>query len=241
MPFRVAYSWPLCSHVMSSTKPELPILLTIGFSHYLPTSIHTHTHPFNGPFFPGLPGWAGTRKVRPIWISLKQETVSGSGISWAISKSAPHSRQMTTPAPDHSVFLQAGCPSYRSTASQHWRPIVLILVITIHCSPYHGFVDIRPCLLYGVAPWWVTLSKRRPYFRRLCLAEAIMGKYDVVHQTGSLDYITYCKSLAQQDQYTATDIRTENSVQIFDQWWFLQYASGPTDRQALNVPRCQVY
>jgi len=35
---------------------------------------------------------------------LKQETVSGSGISWAICKSAPHSRQITTPAPHHSVF-----------------------------------------------------------------------------------------------------------------------------------------
>ena len=33
---------------------------------------------------PGLPGWASTRKVKPIWISLKQKTVSGSGISWAI-------------------------------------------------------------------------------------------------------------------------------------------------------------
>ena len=32
---------------------------------------------------PGLPGCAGTRKVKPIWILLKQETVSGSGISWA--------------------------------------------------------------------------------------------------------------------------------------------------------------
>jgi len=30
-----------------------------------------------------LPGWAGTRKVKPIWILLKQETVSGSGITWA--------------------------------------------------------------------------------------------------------------------------------------------------------------
>jgi len=24
--------------------------------------------------FPGLPGWAGTRKVKPIWILLKQES-----------------------------------------------------------------------------------------------------------------------------------------------------------------------
>jgi len=31
---------------------------------------------------PGLPGWASTRKVKPIWILLRQETVSGSGISW---------------------------------------------------------------------------------------------------------------------------------------------------------------
>jgi len=30
--------------------------------------------------------------------------VSGSGISWAICKSAPHPRQITTPAPHHSVF-----------------------------------------------------------------------------------------------------------------------------------------
>ena len=33
--------------------------------------------------FLGLPRWASTRKVKPIWILLKQETVSGSGISWA--------------------------------------------------------------------------------------------------------------------------------------------------------------
>jgi len=36
-----------------------------------------------------------TRKVKSIWILLKQETMSGSGISWAICKSAPRSRQIT--------------------------------------------------------------------------------------------------------------------------------------------------
>ena len=30
---------------------------------------------------PGLPGWAGTRKVKPICILVKQETVSGSGVT----------------------------------------------------------------------------------------------------------------------------------------------------------------
>jgi len=41
--------------------------------------------------------------------------VSGSGISWAIS--APGSRQITTPAPHYSSFLQAGCPSCLPTNS----------------------------------------------------------------------------------------------------------------------------
>jgi len=44
------------------------------------------------------------QKGKPIWILLKQEIVSGSGISWAICNSAPSSRQITTPAPQHSVF-----------------------------------------------------------------------------------------------------------------------------------------
>jgi len=44
------------------------------------------------------------RKVKPIWVLLKQETVSGSGIGWAICKSAPRSRQTATPVPHHSVF-----------------------------------------------------------------------------------------------------------------------------------------
>ena len=65
----------------------------------------------------GLPGWAGTRKVKPIWILLKQETVSGSCISWAVCKSAPRSRQITMPAPHHSVFLPSGCPSCHRTNS----------------------------------------------------------------------------------------------------------------------------
>ena len=65
---------------------------------------HTHTHIRLTALCPGLPGWAGAKKIKPIWILLKQETVSSSGISWAICKSAPRSRQITTPAPHCSVF-----------------------------------------------------------------------------------------------------------------------------------------
>ena len=34
------------------------------------------THTRLTALFPGLPGWSGTRKVKPIWILLKQEAVS---------------------------------------------------------------------------------------------------------------------------------------------------------------------
>jgi len=73
---------------------------------YSVSKIHTQTHTRLMALCPGLPGWAGTRKIKLIWILLKQETVSGSGISWAICKSTPLSRQITTSAPHHSVFYR---------------------------------------------------------------------------------------------------------------------------------------
>ena len=88
---------------------------TLSRPAYTSTCIYIHTR--LTALFPGLPVWAGTRKVKSVWILLKQETVSGSGISRAVCKSAPRSRQITTPAPHHSVFLQTGCTSCRPTNS----------------------------------------------------------------------------------------------------------------------------
>jgi len=100
-------------------RPPVPVVLSVyqhgslldGLAMYLSCdtkkfhdneSTHTHTHTHTDrqtdtrltALFPGLPRSAGTRKVKPIWILLKQERVSGSGISWAICKSAPRSRQI---------------------------------------------------------------------------------------------------------------------------------------------------
>ena len=66
-----------------------------------------NTHPFNSSFS-RTTRVSRYQKGKPIWILLKQ--VSGSGVSWAICKSAPRSRQTTTPAPT-TQFLQAGCPT----------------------------------------------------------------------------------------------------------------------------------
>jgi len=49
-------------------------------------------------------------QLMPIWILLKQETVSGSGVCWAICKSVPSSRQITTPAPHHCFYRQDALP-----------------------------------------------------------------------------------------------------------------------------------
>ena len=84
--------------------------LVFGFTHTRLTALS-----------PGPPRWAGTRKAKPIWILLKQETVSGSGISWNICKYAPRSRQITTPTPHHSVFYRPDAlPATQPTASKHW-------------------------------------------------------------------------------------------------------------------------
>jgi len=87
---------------------------------------------FNGSF-PGLPRWAGTRKVKPIWILLKQETVSGSGINWAICKSAPRSRQHTsTPTTQFFTGRMPFLPPNQQRQgtkgrSRHWRHLVWLI------------------------------------------------------------------------------------------------------------------
>jgi len=79
------------------------------------TYIHTYIHTYTRltALCLGLPGWAGTRKVKP-------SEARGSEWQWhqlGDIKSAPRSRQITTPAPHHSSFLQAGCPSSCPTNS----------------------------------------------------------------------------------------------------------------------------
>ena len=115
-----------CWHVDSDT-------LSLAF-------LHTDTHTRLTALFPGLPRWAGTRKAKPIWILLKQETVTGSGISWAICKSAPSSRQITMPAPHHSGFYRPDAlPVAQPTASKHWRHAVKAFSI-VSGSQYWPFV-----------------------------------------------------------------------------------------------------
>ena len=112
------------AHVCSGAVARPNRVTIYNTMHYtLSSKVHdltVKTHTRLTALCPVLPGWAGTRKVKSIWILLKQVTVSGSGISWAICKAAPRSRQMTTPAPpptecytlvkNHKSFSQTSTP-----------------------------------------------------------------------------------------------------------------------------------
>jgi len=82
------------------------------------------------------------QKGKPHWILLKQETVSGSGISWAMCNSAPRSRQTTTPAPRYSVFYRPDAlPAAQPTASKLCHMFLLHVkkIIIANVFDYDGF------------------------------------------------------------------------------------------------------
>jgi len=139
------YSW--CS------APSLCHWRGIYFIHnvFLVASMCFYTHTRLTALCPGLPGWAGTRKVKPIWILLKQEIVCGSSISWAICKSAPSSRQITMPAPHHSVFYRPDALPATQPASKHWRLC------------YHVKYKINSSVLYVILQKISHLSRRLTY------------------------------------------------------------------------------
>ena len=83
-----------------------------------PTLENTHTHRFNGPF-------SGTTRVSRYqksktnldFTEARDSEWQSQQLGHTVCKSAPRSRQITTPALHRSVFLQAGCPSCRPTNS----------------------------------------------------------------------------------------------------------------------------
>jgi len=76
------------------------------------------------PFFQDNPGKPAPEKQNHSGKTnldlLEKQIVSDSGISWAICKSAPCHRQITMPAPHHSVFYRPdGLLAAQPTASKH--------------------------------------------------------------------------------------------------------------------------
>jgi len=78
---------------------------------------HTHTHTRLTALCPGLPRWAGTRKVKPIWISTEARD---SEWQWhqlghmQVCTSLQIDNHASTPPLS---FFKTGCPSCRPTNS----------------------------------------------------------------------------------------------------------------------------
>jgi len=83
---------------------------------------HTHTHPCNRPLS-GNTRVSRYQKGKPIWILLKQETVTGNGISWAICKSALCSRQLPCQHPITQFFKGWILEVHQLSADNQYRPI----------------------------------------------------------------------------------------------------------------------
>jgi len=115
------------------------------------THTRTPTHTFNDPL--SRTTWVSQyqKGINQSGILLKQETVSGSGISWAMCKSAPRYRQITMPAPHHSVFYRPDAlPAAEPTVSKHWRQktmyftIYLTQTVQVNCNKIQStFGDMR--------------------------------------------------------------------------------------------------
>ena len=81
-----------CSmHHLDVTATTVVVSSSTGSCWYLLTNMCVKP---NGPFY-GTTQVSRYQKIKPIRILLKQNTVSSSCISWAICKSAPHTRKLT--------------------------------------------------------------------------------------------------------------------------------------------------
>ena len=98
----------------TNTLLNIPIWLGPMWSN----SRRQHTH--LTALFPGVPRWAGTRKVKPIWILLKRD----SEWQWhqlghvQVSTSLQTDNHTSTPP---LFYRPDALPAAQPTASKHWR------------------------------------------------------------------------------------------------------------------------
>jgi len=112
----------LMTRVTSRRLLMLPITCVLSRDCTTPsnTHTHTHTHPFNGP----LSGTTQVGRYQNGKTNLGFTEARDSEWQWhqlgRICKSAPRSRQTTTPTPHRSVFYRPDAlPAAQPTASEH--------------------------------------------------------------------------------------------------------------------------
>jgi len=97
------------------------VLIFWNLNHvYIPQSL---THTRLTALYPEYPGQPVPESKTNLDFTEARDSEWHS-ISWAICKSAPHSRQTTMPAPHHSVFYRPDAlPAAQLTVPKHWTHI----------------------------------------------------------------------------------------------------------------------
>ena len=73
--------------------------------------------------------------------------MSSSGISWAVCKSAPRSREITMPAPHYSVFYRPDAlPAAQSTAIKHWWQNKIYKIPTKYFDTVTNHIERHPTM-----------------------------------------------------------------------------------------------
>ena len=113
------------------SAPESSTLTTRLPSHCYITT-HTHTHPFNG----SLSGTTRVSRYQKGKTNLDFTGARDTEWQWhqlGMCKTAPRSRQITTPAPHHSVFYRPDAlPAAQPTASKHGYIADSSIVFNMH-------------------------------------------------------------------------------------------------------------
>ena len=94
------------------------------------TSWHTHTR--LTALSPGLPRWAGTRKIQPVWILLKFDTEWQCHQLGCMQVGARCNRASTPPL----SFLQTGCPLSQTRLSLSTTLVVIVLHSRVWWNTY---------------------------------------------------------------------------------------------------------
>ena len=101
--------------------------------------------------------------------------MSGNGISWVVCKSAPRSRQITMPAPHHSVFtgrMPFLLPNQQrqSTGSKGWQDSHEAIILLVCKNQCKNLLLLLPNLLGGLCGknpiWQLSDTVNGHYFKR---------------------------------------------------------------------------
>jgi len=122
---KALWPWPSLFGIVCYPVAHIPTSIqnvNILASATLDTNTHTHTTVLL--LFWNLSGTTRVsryQKGKTNLDLLEQEIVSGSGICWAICKSAPHPRQPRQHPTTRVFYRLDALPAAQPTASKHWR------------------------------------------------------------------------------------------------------------------------